>query len=62
MKNIASKAASSTAQACVGYELSKGVAVITKAEHEESMKENSSSIDMVSKLTNGDLKVIDLLN
>ena len=62
LKAIATRESCSTAQVCIGYALAKGLAVVTKSEKEERMRENLNSINLASKLTNEDVKLIDSLN
>ena len=62
LKNIATKIGCTTAQVCIGYALVRGLAVVTKTEKEERMKENLQSIQIAEKITKDDIKLIDTLN
>ena len=62
LNTIATRLGCSVAQVCIGYALAKGLAVSTKTEKEERMKENLSSIEVAAKLTHEDVKLIDSLN
>ena len=47
---------------CIAYALVKGLAVVTKTEKQERMKENLKSMEVVEKLSNDDVQLIDTLN
>ena len=61
LRSISTRIGCSVAQVCIAYALAKGLAVVTKTEKEERMKENLKSIEVSEKLTNDDIQVIDTL-
>lgn len=62
LKSIATKKECTVGQLCIGYAIAKGVAVVTKTEKEERMKENLHSTEIAKQLTKEDIKIIDSLN
>ena len=60
--SIAQKHGCTVAQICIGYALRKNVAVVTKTEKEERMKENLKSCKIAERLENQDIAKMDMMN